>query len=582
MVASYYELHTNAEHGGSLDRELAQSLLKLGEVHALLQDHAKAIKTFQKASSVAWLADEARSDAEYQRVVFDASLKIAASELARGNIDDAEAATKAGRGQIKLLEPLAKESDLFEARATVETQTGRILEHRGEFLKAAAGQHKAAQFFRASGTTAAEQNAALSLTLAGQASDQAGEAKKTIKRFEEAIAIWEELRNHWPDIPDYLEGLATASISLTNVQRDLGQHSEETYRQATTAFDALVDARPEIPRYRFNRATASLNLAGLLNQSAPGRAGLANEAYGHAKDAQEEFIRLAGEYPETTAYTDAVAASRSVIGEILRNAGDLDVAHDEFSRAADYYKRRLEVEPLPRYRHLFAVNVSGLGIVNAIRGSGEGVPIPDSTESLELAAESWQAAITEMAPLLATPSGKSVPQYLDDAAWMHLHLADVLMQLGKKDEALTHAKSAVQLRAGLTSPQHDWNQAWLRTHSRVDEIRDANEAVRLAALATTSAPGNADYQNTLAAAHLAAGDLEKAEAALMVAGKSRKAASPADQFVRSMIERRKGNSEEADTILAAAIKLADETAPLNPKLLRLRIEAKVASQSPAE
>jgi serine/threonine protein kinase len=588
MVADYYELHTEAEHGGSLDRELAQSLLKLGEVHALLQDHEKAIKTFGKASSVAGQADETRSDAEYQRVILDAALKIAASELARGNIDEAEAARKSGWEQVKILEPLAKESDLFEARAAVQSQTGRILERRGEFLLAAGAQRQAAQFFKASGTETAQENAAMSLILAGQACDQAGQPKEAIRVFEEAIAIWEELQGHSPDIPDYLEGLATANISLANVQRDVGQNSEETYRDAARAFDALIQARPEIPRYRFNRATALVNLAWLLNQSAPGIDGQSEEAQQLAVEATNEFIRLAGGYPEGAEYADGEAASRSVLGEILRDRRELGLAEDMFVRAADHYATRIydlgDGSP-PQYRDLLAVNVSHSAQITAIIGSSEGAEVEDATEKLNSAVRQWKEAFEQIRPLVpASHEGSEVPQYYDDAAWILSHLADGLWRLGRKDEARKYAQLAVGMRlcVGVTSPQHSDNAAWLLVHSLVPDIHNAEEAVEWARHATDAAPSNPDYQNTLAAAYLEAGDVKKAEAALSLAEKNRKAPSPADQFVRSMIERKKGNTEKADEILAVAIKLADETAPGNPKLLRLRIEAKVASQSPAE
>ncbi|MDA0589591.1 MAG: protein kinase [Planctomycetota bacterium] len=214
----------------------------------------------------------------------------------------------------------------------------------------------------------------------------------------------------------------------------------------------------------------------------------------------------------------------------------------------------------------------------AIAGSGETVPNADSTEQLESAVAQFQIAVEQIAPLL----NSGVPQYLDDAAWIHSHLADVQIQLGRKDEAIVSAKPAINLRAKLTSPQHLHNQAWLLTHSLVSQIRDPVEAVRLAGLATKSAPANPDYLNTLAAAHLAAGNLKEAAAALTRAENARRKPSPADQLIRSMLERKNGNPNEADALLEAALKLADETAPGNPKLLRLRGEAKVASQAASE
>jgi serine/threonine protein kinase len=586
MVAGYYERHTAAEHGGSLDRELAQSLLKLGEVHALLQDHQKAIAAFQKASTIALSVEGAASDAELQRLILDANLKTAASELARGNIDQADIATGEGRARLAILESLVTEKEMYTARAAVEVQAGRILERLGGFKRAGDVQHEAAKLFRMSGTTSDEQNAALSLTLAGQAYDQAGLPESAKKEFEEARRVWQDLRSRWPEVPDYLEGLATTNISLANVTRDLGRNPEVTYRKAVDAFDALVDARPEVPRYRFNRATALVNLAWVLNQSAPGIAGQADEAQQLAVDATNEYARLAGEYPEAAEYADGEAASRSVLGEVLRDRGEFQLAAEMFSVAIDHYSVRLEESaesPPPRYVDLLAVNLSGLAQVIAISGAGEGVPLADSTESLESAVEQWQLAWEQLSPVLNLMHDYDVSQYLDDAAWIHFHLADALMRLGKKEEALANTKWTMKWEWHLKSPQHLNNQAWRLVHSLVPELRDPKKAVELAKKVTALAPSNPDYQNTLAAAHLAAGELKAAAAALTRAENARRMKpSPADQLVRSMLERKNGNRDEADKLLEAALKLADETAPGNPKLLRLRFEAKVASQTPPD
>lgn len=583
MVAGYYEDLSNVETGGVIQKDLVETLVRLGEVHAQLQEHEKAIAAWRHTRDVAAEIDRSESNAALQLLVLESFSLAAASELARGKVDRAELAIAGGQELVKRLAKVFEERRLRSPSASLVTQAARVDESRGKYRAAAKSHVLASQQFRLSGSDTGQKNAAVSLTMAGQALDRAGDPSGALDRFREAIRLWERLLETSPDIPDYLEGLATAHISLANVERDLGRSSEDTYRKAVTAFDALIDARPEIPRYRFNRASALVNLAWLLNQSAPGRTGQADEAQRLAVEATNEFVRLAGQYPEAAEYGDGEAASRSTLGEILRNRGELQFAAEMFTVAADHYASRLggAESPSPMYRDLLAVSLSGFAQVMAISGSGEGVPQEDSTESLQSAVEQWELALEQLAPLLSSVEA-ALPQYRDDAAWIHTHLADALWRLGQPEKALGHGTQAVELRADLTSPQHLHNAAWLLTYSLVPQIRDAKRAVEVAGQAVRKSPSNPDYRNTLALAHLADGDMEKAEASLMLAEKSRKTPSPADQFVRSMIERKKGNSEEADEILAAAIRLADETAPLNPRLLRLRQEAKVASQPAPE
>lgn len=584
MVADYYDELADVGSDGVVEEDLVATLVKLGEVHALLQEHERAITTWRQARDEAAKIDRTGTKSAVQLLVLESFANAAASELARGKPDKAKLAVNGGEEVLARLEKRLEENEVSSPAATLETQAARIEEFRGNFKEAAKAHTSASRKFRLAGTDLGQKNSAAALTMAGQALDLAGDPTGAIDRFEGAIKLWERLLETAPDVPDYLEGLATAHISLANVQRDVGVNAEDTYRDAAKAFDKLIEARPEIPRYQFNRATSMVNLAWLLNQSAPGRKGLADEAQQLAVGATNEYVRLASQYPEAAEYPDGEAASRSVLGEILRNRGELQLAAEMFTVAADHYASRMgeSTNPPPQYRDLLAVNLSGFAQVMAISGSGEGVPNADSIESLESAVEQWQLALQQISPLVDVLEGRSVPQYLDDAAWIHIHLADVLWRLNKMDEALASARRAAELRSGLTSPQHLHNAAWLRVHSLVPGVRDAKLAVDLASQATKKAPSNPDYQNTLAAAWLAAGNVKEAEAALALAGKNRKAPSPADQLVRSMIEREKKNTEKADELLAAAIKLADETAPLNPKLLRLRLEAKVASQSPAE
>ena len=580
MVADYYDELAEIGSTGVVEGELVATLVKLGEVHALLQEHEKAIATWRKARDEAAKIDRSESQSDVQLLVLESFSRTAASELARGKPDQAQLAIEGGQKLLARLKKTIEETELNSPAAALETQAARIEETRGNYKAAAKAHIAASQKFRLARTDLGQKNAAAALTMAGQALDLAGDPTGAIDRFEGSIKLWDRLLETAPDVPDNLEGQATAHISLANVQRDVGLNSEDTYRDAAAAFDALINARPEIPRYRFNRATALVNLAWLLNQSAPGRSGQAQEAQRLAVEATNEYVRLAGQYPEAAEYADGEAASRSVLGEILRNRGQLQLAAEMFTVAADHYASRLgeSESPSPQYRDLLAVNLSGFAQVMAISGSGEGVPNEDSTESLESAVEQWRLAVEQIAPLLTA----RVPQYLDDAGWILSHLADALFRLGNKDDAVASAMRAVEMRMQLTSPQHLYNAAWLHVHSLVPEIRNAEKAIELAGRAARLAPSNPDYQNTLAAAHLAAGDVKKAEETLALAEKARKAPSPADQFIRSTIERKKGNTDKANEILAAAIKLAEETAPLNPKLLRLQLEAKVASQSPPE
>lgn len=97
-----------------------------------------------------------------------------------------------------------------------------------------------------------------------------------------------------------------------------------------------------------------------------------------------------------------------------------------------------------------------------------------------------------------------------DPAEVHAGLGVAAQQTGDDPLAAIEYRRSLDLdlvneRSAITN-----NLAWLLATTEYRSLRDPQEAIRLAELASQADPGNADYRSTLAAAHAAARDFDRA------------------------------------------------------------------------
>jgi eukaryotic-like serine/threonine-protein kinase len=115
--------------------------------------------------------------------------------------------------------------------------------------------------------------------------------------------------------------------------------------------------------------------------------------------------------------------------------------------------------------------------------------------------------------------------------------------------------------------------AWLMASSRVEPSDDSIRAVKLARTATSLAPANGAYWNTLGVAHYRAGDWKAASAALEQSMRLRSGGDAYDWIFLAMARSRLGDFKDARTSYDRSIAWIKANAQENQELLRFRAEA---------
>ena len=116
------------------------------------------------------------------------------------------------------------------------------------------------------------------------------------------------------------------------------------------------------------------------------------------------------------------------------------------------------------------------------------------------------------------------------------------------------------------------NLAWLIAR-RMGPPDDPSRAVKLAQEATSLAPANGAYWNTLGVAHYRAGDWKAAAAALEQSTRLRSGGDAYDWLFLSMARWRLGDSASAQTWYDRSVSWINANGPENEELHRFRIEA---------
>jgi len=116
-----------------------------------------------------------------------------------------------------------------------------------------------------------------------------GDLDEAEKAFEQAIALYEALRNEFPDIPYYTRDIGWSWSNLAGVQRSRGrfQQSEESNRRALALFQQLFDQRPTDVEQVHDLALSHNELAWVLAIRPDREQRHATEAVTHARKAVE-------------------------------------------------------------------------------------------------------------------------------------------------------------------------------------------------------------------------------------------------------------------------------------------------------
>jgi len=254
IAADYYrDLTSKPGTTPVLELELARSLLRLSEVHALLSEHPEAIETARRAKESAVSAARfVENQSGAADLSLRADLRIAASLTALRQFQDAATQFEQLLNTLRSAGP-EREPELAETlfqSGILQREAGRFSESEAALREAATLYSRlksAAQTSPESSSRAARGEAAARSTLA-QVLEVRGSFAAATQEVEQAIALWNAESSAAPDDPQCLDGLATSHVDLANVLRAAGREPVAPYEGALPAFDQLIKARPEVPR----------------------------------------------------------------------------------------------------------------------------------------------------------------------------------------------------------------------------------------------------------------------------------------------------------------------------------------------
>lgn len=474
MVSQHYEELSRLQvDDPELQLACAEATLRLGDIHAKLADHERALLSFEQVlqrTSPATSRVNARLQHRAARLHVTALLRRARSERAFGRFKSATESTQLALNRLQQLPPQIAEA----LRAEAHVELAQNQEHVGRFQDAVAATTTAIGCYETASTLASQDRQldldagrATAFTLQGRILARINPTKAEAA-LRASIALWENLRLAAEDHPNYLEGNATAHVELANLHRRNSPAAITIYEQAVVIYGELVAARPEIPRYHLNRALTRTDLA------------MAQQALGDARQARDNVIEslqelglIEREYADQGDFLAQVAAMRTVLGSCLRELEDFESSEKHLQAARQLFadlgrSDDGQDDPLadPLLREQAAINFSELGLLKMAQGDWE------------QAREHFTAAI---ARLQSSSADFETPlSWHNSLAWIHLHLGNLLWLRGNEDEARPHFVAAIKIREQhSTTPEQRYARAWLLSHCEALEYQNLALAAEL-------------------------------------------------------------------------------------------------------
>ena len=565
MVAKYYsELNERRSADPDLQLASAQANLRLGDVYALLADQTSAEAAFAKSidSAVPLTAAAQRQDVrdEATLVLLKGYAKLGQSQRAQGKHAAADASIATGLGlesgsQTPAI--TATRGDLFLQRTQLHRDRGRW----GEAIQDIARAQELYDLAATGGDETLQQRCRVSVALScdqlALVEEQAGHLERAEQAARRAIGIWSKLLASDEANLVYREGSASSHVLLGNIQRGFGRNAEPTALAAISDYERLVTARPEVPRYQFNLATELANLAYMQLRS-----GKTPESLKTAINATNLLIRLVNQYPDEIDYANGDASSLSILGEILRDRGEVALAAEKLDDAITYFDARSSSAPDVTSYRLSLAECLCLRAQTAELAAQPG----DSCEYFERALE-----VLESSPMLL-PGSVPSPHHGDLVAWIHQHLVDAAWLRGEPEVSRTHTQAALKMRAALPkSPDLQHHFGWSLCCGLDTESRDPRRAVEFLKQAASSAETNADYWFDLAFAQTQTRQWSDVALSLEQAQKCSAPARGQWELVQSLVEREQGRTQVADDLLRQGSELLALASPGNPRLRRLKL-----------
>ena len=559
-VTSYYDRQTSEQSDvPELLFEQLQSLIRLGEVQNQLAEYANAIKTWNRAITMAG-GLQSQNDPVFLGVILGAKA-LAGRAQSESSMGDFAAARKSNETAIDEMSSSASKefgAPIVEI-ASLKMQQALVEKADGHYERALVLVNSAIKSLQSFVETGGNHNVTKELAVAhsiqSQIHELTGEFVSAAGSTQNAIKQWQNLAKENPDSVVFADGLATSQIDSANIRRAAGDDPLDDYEKAVATFQRLVELRPGIPRYRFNLASALSGMGWTQNRLLKTEA-----AQETAVQAVNTLLFLSDRFPEDARFPLGEVSARLVLAEVLRDRGELDLAVGILEQASEALSREDISPDLPQSRERYGELLLLFGQVQAALGDS-----PLALDSLRQSAE----VLSELA---ASETG--LPRHGDGAAWAYYHLSVELTKTQDDDGARQAVEEAIRIRSQLPE-RANWldSFAWLLLHSPIEDLRDAARAESLSANATKLAASNPRFLQTRSLAELRSEKLEQAAATHSKAKALAGGDHPEHQFLSAIVAFRQSRKQDATDLFLKAAASMDVAAPANPRLKTIRDEA---------
>jgi eukaryotic-like serine/threonine-protein kinase len=375
--------------------------------------------------------------------------------------------------------------------------------------------------------------------------------------YERAIAAAEQLMHEYPDNPQFQLTYSNALMNWgsSRAVRDL-DGAESAFRKAAAVQRKMMADRPDVMNNRREYAF-SIDELGLIR--------FRQRQYSEAESMIREAIairsHIAGVNPKHPENWLVLARSRMRLAGVLRNTDRVTEAEAEYREASVALKKICDEHPdVPQYRAQLATSYR------------RHAQILKELDRLEEAVELLRLAIKERDWIAATVR-KEDPTDVRRGELQH--------ELGQCLDALNRPADADQAFRAALSDKPDsavyLNElGWLLATTADVKVKNGAEAVRFADAAVKAAATNANYWNTLAAAHLANRDGHAALAAVEHAASLRRDGNIDDWALLALIYIQLDDREHALPYHRRVAQRLTQNPKAGRTLLRLHAEAAAA------
>lgn len=570
----YSELADSESADPALELERGRVFVRLGDIAQMREDYGDAESQYRRAAEV--FADPpnavAGANPESSRLPLEYSMesarvvaRIALSNANRENYSDAELGYD---DAIAELSRLALESDdprIVRYLGNSQLDSSELLLRLNRLDEAQDRMVTGLETILALGDRMEVRDhvtIARFEELLGRLHQKRNERDAAAERFQLAADRLRPLIDEAPDNPEYLDALASLLISSANNHRSQGDTAAERrdLEEAIRHYRALTTSIPDVPVYLENLALTLSDIGLALMDSDRYR-----DALPYLLDSQTLVSDLTKHYGPQAGYQDQLATSHDALGQALLYTGETVEAQGHFVSAITTYQN-LNVQYPEQVDFLERLAIAQSHYAQSIRARNEN-------------AGQDTASVSEQGFLAATETLQQLVSAFEDVPKYRTTLAHVLYQHGQflhtRDDQRAvikfKAAKAIWMEMGVDrDPIASDQLAWLLATCPSSEIRDPNAAVEFADQALQAAPSNRRFRTTLAIAHVAHGDLERAETVLAPVLQGEVDPVGREFSVVALLRARQGRRQDATKALDQATDWFDDQAPHHPDFDTIR------------